>query len=442
MTLQERWEKAEEFINGIPRFTQKNTLENTKGWYQKLGCPGAKARIIHVAGTNGKGSVCNYLCHLLMAEGMHVGMFTSPHLIRMNERVSIDARSVDETSFLNAYERMRDVIGSTLSSENGSLQHPTFFEFLFLLAMLVFEEEKAEVIILETGLGGRLDATNIFDRPWMTVITQIGLDHMMYLGETKEQIAGEKAGIIKPGVRLVYADRTEETSRVIKERAAALHAPASPVGEKDVRIEKIKNKSIDFSYKSRYYDYIIFTLPTNALYQAENAALALRANELLMGEAWDIEKCRNVLHTTTWAGRMEEILPDVYVDGAHNEDGIQAFLNSVCRMRDQKRNTLVFSVVRDKACDEMVHSIVKAGVFDRFVVVHMPQERGASQQQLQEIFGAYENLDVLFADTLDDAIETAVRQKKENERVYIAGSLYLVGYVLAILGRKIEDDRL
>jgi len=456
MTRNAEWEKAETFINDIPRFTKKNTLQNTRGWYESLGCPGSSAKVIHVAGTNGKGSVCNYLGHLLTADGLKVGMFTSPHLISMNERIMINGEIIDKTCFLKAYDRMRESIDNEMGIVNLNrkddqnkrpdryddvrLFHPTFFEFLFLLAMLVFEEKKVEVIILETGLGGRLDATNIFHEPWLTIITEIGLDHMMYLGDTISQMAGEKAGIIKPGVPVVFADRCRETTDVILQRARELQAPYYAVGPEDGIIQKIRNKSIDFSYKSSYYDYVTFTLPTKALYQVENAALALRGYELLMGEAWDTQKAGEVLAVTNWAGRMEEIRSDVYVDGAHNEDGIRAFLETVCRMKDDKKNTLVFSAVQDKAYEKMIDSVVQAGIFDRFVVVHMPQERSVSQSELQRIFGKYENLEVFFAESIDAALTASVGQKKMDERVYIAGSLYLVGYVLAALGRKLKDD--
>lgn len=448
MTIQQRWQQAEDYMEDIPKFTKKNTLANTRKWYKRLGMPGQQAGIIHVAGTNGKGSVCNYLSHMLLADGRKVGMFVSPHLISMNERIVVCGKIIDRKVFLEAYDVLRSAIDEELAKEQSPkalrqapLLHPTFFEFLFLLAMLVFEKMQVELIVLETGLGGRLDATNIFDRPLMTIITEIGLDHMQYLGETKSQIAEEKAGIIKREVPLVFADHSEETTRVLAARARQLEAPCEQISPKDHIIQNLGNKSIDFSYKSKYYDYIKITLPTSAVYQAENAALALRAYEVLMGDAWDTHRIRAVLAKTRWAGRMEEIMPDVYVDGAHNEDGIQAFLDSVCQMPGSHK-ILVFSVVKDKAFGKMVHMLAVSGLFERFVAVHMPQERSVSTEELRQLFSVYKTIKVSFADTIEEALAQSVGAKQSGETVYIAGSLYLVGYVKAALGRMSKDDQL
>ncbi|MBR1692191.1 MAG: bifunctional folylpolyglutamate synthase/dihydrofolate synthase [Lachnospiraceae bacterium] len=448
MTQEQEWEKAEAYIYQIPKFTKKNTLDHTRQWYARLGNPAGSAKIIHVAGTNGKGSVCNYLSRFLTADGMQVGMFVSPHLISMNERIVVNGEIIDKKCFLEEYRRLRKVIDETLVQGSREdlqpsgvlLYHPTFFEFLFLLAMLIFERKKTEIVILETGLGGRLDATNIFERVCLTVITEIGLDHMLYLGETKVLIASEKAGIIKPGAPLVFADKEREVTCVLTEKAGQMGVSWDAVGKEAAIIQNLRNKSIDFSYKSRYYDYITFTLPTNALYQVENAALALRGYEMLRGGAWDTEKIREVLAETVWAGRMQEILSDVYVDGAHNEDGICAFLDTVRHMSVDKKNILVFSVVQDKAYEKMIGLLASSGVFDRFVVVQMPEERCVSQSELRKIFSGYHGLDVSFANSVDSALAQSVESKQADERVYIAGSLYLAGYVLAALGRKLRDD--
>lgn len=450
------WKRAEAYIYDIPKFTKKNTLENTNVIIRQLGNPGMDKKIIHVAGTNGKGSVCNYLSELLKTQGYRVGMFTSPHLISMNERIRISGEKISKEKFLGAYERLREFLDkkkmedgmiekkdklteeSEAADNEGkvSFYHPTFFEFLFLIGMLIFEEEQVDVIILETGLGGRLDATNIVSKPWLTIITEIGLDHMQYLGETKEQIASEKAGIIKEGVPVVFAERQEETTQVIVEKAQKLGCDIYPVGTDDTKLQKLRNKSIDFSFKSSYYDYVIFSLSTPALYQIENAAIALRAFEVLSDCPWDIDKAGNALKNAKWEGRMEEISDHVYVDGAHNADGIEAFLKTVGQMSTSGKKTLVFSVVDDKAYEEMIDSIVGATLFDRFLVVHMPQERCVEIEKLKEIFGQYQDIDVSFAQGIREALEESVFKKEEDEYIYIAGSLYLVGFVKEALGRK------
>ena len=437
--LDEDFVKVEKDIYRIPKFIDGYSLNNTRMWLERLGNPAVNKKIIHVAGTNGKGSVCNYLNALLGGEGYSVGMFISPHLITMNERIRINGCVIDKSCFLQAYYEVKKKVEHELAKGNGGkveLIHPTFFEMLFLVAMVVFEHKKVDVVILETGLGGRLDATNVIDKPWLTVITEIGMDHMQYLGDTKAQIAAEKAGIIKPGVPVVYAKRDQECATVIESYAAKMGSLFYSVDEEDYIHQNLRNKSIDFSYKSSYYGYVKLHLGTKALYQMENASLALRAYEVLTEGNWDIKKAREVLEDVQWEGRMEEIFPDVYVDGAHNEDGIRAFLDIVkCDVQDKNR-VLVFSVVEDKAYEEMISEIIDTGLFQRYIVVQMPEERCASREQLKKIFGRYKEIDVVYASTIEDGLVESVGRKTEEEIIYIAGSLYLVGFVKAVLGRK------
>ena len=219
--------EAEQYINHIQKFAKKNTLSHTRMYLQALGIDEETfaGRIIHVAGTNGKGSVCNYLTNLLLAEGFHVGTFISPHLVHMRERIRLDNRMIPEAEFVTAYEAVRQVIAAHAGQE--AWYHPTFFEFLFLMAMYVYKEKMPDYLVLETGLGGRLDATNVFSKPVLTIITEIGLDHCQYLGDTKEKIAAEKAGIIQEGVPLIYVRRDPETENVLL--APAISARTSAV---------------------------------------------------------------------------------------------------------------------------------------------------------------------------------------------------------------------
>lgn len=442
VVMEHAWKDMEKDIIDIPKFTKKNSLDNTRLWLERLGNPSVNKKIIHVAGTNGKGSVCSYLNALFLSDGNTVGMFTSPHLVELNERVRVNGKVIDKMCFLQAYYELKKVIADELAMGNArgnELAHPTFFEFLFLLAMIVFERQKVDVVILETGLGGRLDATNVISKPWLTVITEIGMDHMQYLGDTKAQIAVEKAGIIKPFVPVVYADRARECTEVIEKQAKLMNSFSYPVASTDCICQNLRNKSIDFSYKSSYYGYVRLHLQTTAVYQIENASLALRAYEVLKQGNWDVEKVRETLKCVCWEGRMEEILPDVYVDGAHNEDGIKAFLETVKLDKRKKKRVLLFSVVQDKAYEKMICEIVEAGLFHQYIVVHMPEERCASTEQLQKIFGRYKDMDVFYADTVEEGLELSVGKKTESDIVYIAGSLYLVGFVKAILGRNKND---
>ena len=184
------YEEAVDYINEIPRFTTKNTMDDTRAFLHRLGDPDQSMRIIHVAGTNGKGSVCAYMRFILEAAGYRTAVFTSPHLTDIRERFVIDGEMVSEKAFLGAFLRIYDLL-------DAKTPHPTFFEYLFLMAMILFSESRPDFCILETGLGGRLDATNAVSRKELAVITRIGLDHTEYLGDTLEKIAAEKAGILQ-----------------------------------------------------------------------------------------------------------------------------------------------------------------------------------------------------------------------------------------------------
>lgn len=419
---------AVNYINGIQKFAKKNTLEHTKMFLQSLGNPGRRSRIIHVAGTNGKGSTCNYLRALLRAQGYHVGMFISPHLVTMRERILMDHDMITEQEFAACFETVYQQVQRHEGQEGW--YHPTFFEYLFLMAMVYYEKKQPDYIILETGMGGRLDATNAIDDPVMTIITEIGLDHQQYLGDTKELIAGEKAGIIKSGVPLVYAKREESTAEILEKRAKELQAEVYPVDKTVFSQININDKGIDFCYNSRYYNDIDITLCTYAPYQAENAALALRAYELLCGES-RMEKSRlqSVIGQTCWAGRMEQIMPGVFLDGAHNEDGINAFLECAECIPVSGKRILMFSVVSDKAYEEMMKRLVRSGLFAEYIVADLQDERGLAGAQAAFFLSQMTGQTVSVRHTVKAAMETALSHRTEQDVVFIVGSLYLVGEV-------------
>jgi dihydrofolate synthase/folylpolyglutamate synthase len=432
------YQQAEAYIYDIPKFTTKNNLEHTREILSLLGNAGMNTRIIHVAGTNGKGSVCAFLESMLRGHGLHTGMFISPHLLTMCERIRIDGVMITEQEFYDAFTTVRDTV-LRKQREIPEFPHPTFFEFLFLMGMVVFEQKRVDVIILETGLGGRKDATNVV-KPQLSVITEIGLDHCQYLGDTKEQIAWEKAGIIKENTPVVYSDKLPSVSHVIEEMAHQKGAETFPVGRKDYRVEKSNHKTVDFSFHSRYYSYVGFTLATSAIYQAENAALALRAFEVFCAEEhYSVTELQDALRQTRWEGRMDEVLPQIYVDGAHNTDGVMAFLDTVRAHERTGRNILLFGVVSDKAYPEMVRQIMLSGLFDEIVITGMEEERAVHADELQEIFTGYTTEHLHEFAQVAQALSYARSMKGENDRLYIAGSLYLVGYVLPLLKEDSHD---
>lgn len=428
------FEEAEEYINNTPRFTAKNTMEDTKAFLCRLGEPDKSMRIIHVAGTNGKGSVCAYLRYILEAAGYRVALFTSPHLTDIRERFVIAGEMISGEDFLRAFLRIYDMLDWEKLEAGEKAYHPTYFEYLFFIAMVLFPEKSPDFCILETGLGGRLDATNSVSRKELAVITRISLDHVEYLGDTVEKIAGEKAGIMQREAPVVYWDTCPETSRVFASRAEEFGISAQSVSKSDYRFLSFRNKSIDFSVYTRYYSYISLTLHTIAKYQMENAALAVRAVETLdRGLTVSAEHIRQGIANCFWAGRMEEVLPEVYVDGAHNEDGIRAFLETVAADGHEGDRVLLFSVVKDKDYERMTEELVKSGLFHRVLIAHMQTGRAVALDKLRELFEKYSGCEYCFYENVTTAFRELLRSRMPGERAYIAGSLYLAGEIKELL---------
>ena len=438
------FEEAVAYLKDMPRFTvKKNPADNRdlKWFLKKLGNPEQDLRIIHVAGTNGKGSVCAYMSSILQEAGYRTAVFTSPHLVDMRERFTVNGKMISEEAFLQVYRAVGDALQEANSANPEFVLN--FYEYLFCMALLCFAEEKPDYCIIETGLGGRLDATNYVDNKLLTVITRISLDHVQYLGDTTAKIAAEKAGILRPGVPVVYLDGDADASEVICRKASELGAPRIPVSKKDYTFLGFRKKYIDFSLRSEYYNYISLTLHTIARYQMENAALAVRAVEVLFRSA-DTEEnggrlCAGVGCPTAeeirrgilgcfWQGRMEEVLPEVYVDGAHNDDGIRAFLDTVEQDGCTGGRRLLFGVAADKDCRHMIQRVITSGLFDRIAFTHMRTARSASLEELKGLLAAYPGHYTMYTEA-DTALREQVREKRPGERLYIAGSLYLVGEI-------------
>lgn len=432
------YEEAVEYLFAIPRFTGKNSIEDTKAFLHKLGDPDKELSIIHVAGTNGKGSVCAYMRSVLETAGKRVCMFTSPHLVEVTERFYICGKDVEKEGFLGAFLQIYEMLDwKALEEDYG--YHPSFFEYLFFMAMLLFREAGCDVCILETGLGGRLDATNSVSTKALSVITSISLDHMEYLGDTVEKIASEKAGIMMKGVPAVVLHREQSVSDVFCEKAEEIGNALYFVSKERVQSLKKGNKSIAFSISTDYYKDIRITLRTLAIYQVENALLAIKALEL-----WDKNReitpeiLQEGLKKCFWQGRMEEVLPEVYVDGAHNEDGVKAFLETVEQDGFKGTRSLLVSVVKDKDYPSIFKEIVDSKLFTRIVTAPIQSGRALSKSELKESIERCASLcgeEISFEalDTVPEALEELLRSRLRTERIYVAGSLYLVGEVKGYL---------
>lgn len=424
--------QAEEYLYETPKFTVKSTPEMTKCFYEYLGKPGSDKKIVHVAGTNGKGSVCTYLRNILTSHGKRTALFTSPHLISMRERFAVDGILISEEDFVSVFRKVADALDGVRTKEGMEQYHPSFFEYIFFMAMLWFEEKKAECIILETGLGGRLDATNVIENPTLCIITKIGFDHMQYLGNTLEEIAGEKAGIIKKNVPLIFSDFDKNVTEILQKRAETMGCETFSVGKEQIKNIKKHEKYIDFSFDCSYYKSVCLSelqikIPTIALYQMVNASQAILASAIFLAEEWDAFKACNALATTTWPGRMEELKPNLFVDGAHNEDGIEAFIETI-QANEIGNAILIFGVSADKDYAKMQERLATQIDWNRIIVVALQNERTAKTEMLRRQFEKHTDVPVTEAANVKDVLLSLYRNRNDK-KIFVVGSLYLVGEV-------------
>ncbi|MCR4616819.1 MAG: bifunctional folylpolyglutamate synthase/dihydrofolate synthase [Lachnospiraceae bacterium] len=432
--------EAEQYLYDMPRFTSKHSIKETREFLKEIGNPDLSFKIIHVAGTNGKGSTCAYLDSVLRTAGIKTGLFTSPHLVDICERIKIDGKDISHDEFYSAFMDIYNRIDHEAIAGGENAYHPTFFEYLFFMAMIIFKNAGIEWCILETGLGGLLDATNSVVTKEVAVITKIGLDHTEYLGDTKALIAVQKAGIIKEGKPVVYLDAEEESSNAIASEAKRIGAGRLiPVNEKNVKLLQKLPEKVAFSLMDGYYKYVSLCLDTIAEYQVQNASLAVKTIEAVGLSERVSEQCLcDGLYKCHWAGRMEEILPDVFVDGAHNPDGIEAFIKTVADDGISRKRRLIFGVVSDKDYTEMIRELSDSKLFESITIAPINSYRSADAGSIADGFVKAGALNVRAANSAKQALETMLFEKYSNSaedtfRLYIAGSLYLVGEIKSIL---------
>ncbi|MCM1272769.1 MAG: bifunctional folylpolyglutamate synthase/dihydrofolate synthase [Clostridium sp.] len=436
------YQEAVDYIYHIPKFNDRGKTgnDNLMRIMNKMGNPHMACPAIHIAGTNGKGSTAQFIKELLVSAGYNVGIFTSPHLVRVNERIAMvqgkTEQMISDDEFLDVFLRIKAVVDEETACGNA---HISFFEYIFAMAALYFADKDLDFVIYETGLGGRLDATNIL-MPSVCVITAIGLDHTMYLGNTIEEIAAEKAGIIKGGVPVVYGTGYCEADAVIEEIAAKKDANAINVAKTKYIINEFTDKTIDFSVRNRYYNYDHLKLENgNALYQVDNAILALHACHALFDDgsvekgvmAEDVVK-RGLLHFR-WQGRMERYGSHLVLDGAHNPDAIKRFTETVKALYGSRDISLFFAVSSDKDYITMTDILCSELKLKNLYVTALQNERGVSAGTVADLFRQHVKCRDI-AVCADDDLRTLFlkaygRAVDENDILFCAGSLYLVGAI-------------
>jgi dihydrofolate synthase/folylpolyglutamate synthase len=419
--------ECRDYLGHLQHFGIKLGLENIATLCEALGDPQDRFPSVHVAGTNGKGSVSAMLAEVLEAHGFRAGLYTSPHLARVEERVRVDGVSISPRRFRGLLARLKATIDGLMAADR-LLYHPTYFEVLTALAFLEFAERKVDIAVLEVGMGGRFDATNVV-RPLVSVITTIALDHEKHLGASLEKIAFEKAGIIKPGVPVVCGVRggaaLREIRRVARERGAPLVEAFGAGRTLEVRPVRGGYGFVYTGERGRH----AFSPALAGLHQGTNAAVAVATAEVL-SRAWmplDKAKIVEAVRRTRWEGRLETVQrrPLVLLDGAHNVEGVSALAAHI-RETVQRPVVLVFAAMQDKDIRSMTRILFP--VCGAVVLTRVPYKRSATPEELAAAAPPFSGRVLLEPDTRQ-AVRLALAESRGRTPVVIAGSLFLIGEV-------------
>jgi dihydrofolate synthase/folylpolyglutamate synthase len=399
--------------------TAKLGLERITALLEALGHPQQACRIVHVAGTNGKGSTCAMIESGLRAAGHRTGLFTSPHLVEPTERIRIAGCPVSASRFAAAFDQVHACAETLLRRERIDL-HPTYFESVTAMALLLFREYGVEFAVLEVGLGGRLDATNVV-APELTVITPVDFDHEAFLGKSLASIAAEKAGILKPGVPAIFAPQRPEADAVLVERAAELGVPVTRSAALPISGIVLHATGSEFTWAGAPV-----SCPLPGEHQVENAVTAIAALERLTIPP---EAIRQGIAQTVWPGRLERVAanPEIILDGAHNPAGARALAAYLDRFYDPARVWLIYGAMRDKAVAEMAANLFPRA---RRVIVTAPAQARALRPETIRDLADHDSIEV--APNLPAALARAARADP-GDAIFITGSLFLVGEARALL---------
>ena len=413
--------QAMEYIRQTAVFGSKLGLENITLLMKLLGDPQEGMNFVHIAGTNGKGSVAAYICDVLQKAGYRTGFYTSPALSRFSQRIRLDGEEIPEDDIAFYATKVREK--AECMSAN-SLGDPTEFELVMAMAFCWFRDRGADVVVLEVGMGGRLDATNVISDPKLCIITKVSYDHMQYLGDTLPEIAGEKAGIIKQGSRVLAYPQEQDVwdvyEKVCREKEADLHRAILPT---DIRGSM--EEGLSFTLGGREY-----VTSMRGIYETENAAVAIQACTLLESEFPRItdEIIRSGIASTCWEGRFEVLSKDplIIADGAHNADGAAALAGSLGFYFPGKKVELFMGILEDKEYDRMLEHLLPLA--SKVTVCTVPSPRTLEAQELRGIIEkAAPELPVCEADDLREAAKDMIKPRPEAGVCVICGSLYLVG---------------
>ncbi len=412
------------FLYSLQKYGIKFGLSCTENILSKMGNPHLGKNYIHIAGTNGKGSVANFIVSILKEAGYKVGLYTSPHLVRFTERIQINFQEISQKEVIELVNDLNRAIAPE--------EPPTFFEAVTAMALNYFAKKQTDISVIEVGMGGRLDATNIIT-PLISIITQISYDHQQFLGKSLMEIGYEKAGIIKDGVPVVTGIEHLEVLGLIKSICEERQSKLFCLG-KDF-VVKIKNGT--FEYKGLYGDLYDLKISLKGKHQYKNAALALASIELLIKKGWDIKPSHisKGLESVKWPGRLQIISnnPLIVLDGAHNPEAMKMLCESLEKEFKHERLIVVLGIMSDKDIKTMLKEIVPKA--DQVIFTSPKYERSADPRLLLELSKGF-NVKMEAITPLPAAIDKAISIASNKDLILICGSLFTVGEALSYFKPK------
>ncbi len=415
------YSEALEYIHGVNSTFCKPGLDRISALCSAIGNPERKLKFIHIGGTNGKGSTSCMLAQVLKESGYRVGLYTSPYIYRFNERIAIDGEPIPDADLARLTEEMVPIV-------EEMTDRPTEFELITAIAMQYFWERRCDVVVLEVGLGGRFDSTNIIDTPLLSIITGISLDHTALLGNTVEEIAFEKAGIIKSGSPVLYGGKDKKAEDVIKKVAAERKSPFYTVDH-----GKIRDTSLSLSGgKLSYGDFADVEISLLGTYQVNNAACVLEAINILRSGSLNIDTgaVYRGMNSAKWRARFEIIRkePTVIFDGAHNPEGIEAAIEGIKEYYPEEKIVAITGVLADKDYNAVARSI--SSVASSAYTITPENPRALSAADYASVLSKI-GVDATPAKSVEDAVRLAIeRAAKEGKPVFCLGSLYTYSAVV------------
>lgn len=425
------YEEARVYLDQMSKYGSVLGLESMKALLNRLNNPQDRLRFIHISGTNGKGSVLAYLSFILQKAGYCTGQYSSPSLFSYRERIQVNHKEIEKDSLARHITEISHVVEEMRRAQEPL---PTVFEVETALAFLYFEEKKCDLVVLETGLGGALDATNVVKTTLLEVITPIGMDHTKELGSTLAEIALQKAGIIKDGTRVVTVSQDKEVQKVLEEVCRKRKCSLQ-----EVNLSRLRN--IHYGWEKQHFSYKQWENMQISLagkFQIQNAALALEAVEVLRQEGFSIsdDQVCQALSDTRWKGRFTILSkePLIILDGAHNPQAAQALKNSLEFYFGDKKIYYIFGVFKDKDYEKIIE--ITAPLAEHIITIETPQNPRALSAELLKQSVEKVHPSVEFADSMESAVQKSLNIMEKNDVLVIFGSLSFLGLAEQIIGER------